>query len=114
MKCLLGHVHIGCAACVLGLRHRWYAEDDVCIMSCTPSACVVTWSLSVQLTMTALHEAAMLGRTDTVKFLMSQFNADLEARDGVSATRALLLIHTYIAQFDLGYQCCVYYCACVN
>ena len=34
--------------------------------------------------MTALHEAAITGKVDTVKFLVSRFNADLEARDGVS------------------------------
>lgn len=41
-------------------------------------------SCPVQLTMTALHEAAIIGKVDTVKFLVARFNADLEARDGVS------------------------------
>ena len=41
-------------------------------------------SCPVQLTITALHEAAMIGKVETVKFLVSRFNADLEARDGVS------------------------------
>ena len=62
-------------------------------------------SCPVQLTMTALHEAAITGKVDTVKFLVSRFNADLEARDGVSvpylrscwaSPTAGVPIHTYI------------------
>ena len=42
--------------------------------------------------MSPLHEAAVLGKIDTVKFLLSRFNADLEARDGVSVTWTLLIL----------------------
>ena len=54
--------------------------------------------------MSPLHEAAVLGKIDTVKFLLSRFNADLEARDGVSVTWTLLILSTMSL---LEFQCVV-------
>lgn len=62
-------------------------------------------SCPVQLTMTALHEAAITGKVDTVKFLVSRFNADLEARDGVSTLPPLLLGFTHCRSTNTYIHC---------